>query len=70
MLLKERLWIKWDEKSNCYLASIPDFPNLKACGDSYTKVLKEAKILLENITKKSPKDEAGKGERIKKIILK
>jgi len=39
--------ISWSEEDNCFVAIIPDFPNLSAFGETYEEAIADAKQILQ-----------------------
>lgn len=41
--------IQWSEKDNCFVASLPEWNNLNAQGNSYEEVLANAQVVLKSM---------------------
>ena len=45
--------IQWSEKDNCFVASLPEWDNRNAQGDSYEKALANAQEVLKSLVDSS-----------------
>jgi len=50
-MFKYSINLKWSEEDSCYIATVSEFPNLSAFGDSPEEAVKEAKIAIEGFLK-------------------